>query len=112
MTTGAHEIRVFVAETQSSAPLPQNLPPNTFTKRVSRSSGNSVILFDNLMTGLGDPEALDGAGFGVQKVLEVLRKIPEGERIANEIPGLRARVPALGLIEALYRGLKAGLARE
>ena len=39
-------------------------------------------MFDNLLTGFGDPEGLDGKGFGVQKVLEALRKIPEGERIA------------------------------
>jgi VWFA-related protein len=78
------EIRVFVAETEkSSASLPQNLAPNTFTNRISGSStGNSVIMFDNLLTGFGDPDDKDGTGFGVQKVLEALRKIPEGERIA------------------------------
>jgi hypothetical protein len=42
------EIRVFVAETQSSAAPPQNLAPNTFTNRISGSSGNSVIYRGNL----------------------------------------------------------------
>src|ERR1700730_16682847 len=51
------EIRVFIAETEeSSASLPQNLAPDTFTNRISGSSGNSVIMFDNLLTGFGDPE--------------------------------------------------------
>src|SRR5512140_2062400 len=78
------EIRVFVGETEkSSASLPPSLPPNTFTNRISGSSTrNSVIMFDNLLTGFGDPEGLDGTAFGVQKVLEALRKIPEAERIA------------------------------
>ena len=86
------EIRVFVAETQSSATPPQNLAPNTFTNRISGSSGNSVILFDNLLTGFGDPEGLDGTAYGVQKVLEALRKIPEGERIAIYALGRKLRV--------------------
>ncbi len=87
------EIRVFVAETEkSSASLPQSLPPNTFTNRISGSSGNSVILFDNLLTGFGDPDTLDGTGFGVRKVLEALRKIPEGERIAIYALGRKLRV--------------------
>jgi len=86
------EIRLFIAETQSSATPPQNLPPNTFTNRISGSSGNSVIMFDNLMTGFGDPEGLDGTGFGVQKVLEALRKIPEGERIAIYALGRKLQV--------------------
>ncbi len=86
------EIRVFVAETQSSATPPQNLPPNTFTNRISGSSGNSVIMFDNLSTGFGDPEGLDGTAFGVQKVLEALRKIPEGERIAIYALGRKLQV--------------------
>jgi VWFA-related protein len=88
------EIRVFVAETEkSSASLPRNLAPNTFTNRISGSSaGNSVIMFDNLLTGFGDPEGLDGTAFGVQKVLEALRKIPEGERIAIYALGRKLQV--------------------
>ncbi len=86
------EIRVFVAETQSSSTPPQNLPPNTFTNRISGSSGNSVIMFDNLLTGFGDPEGLDGTAFGVQKVLEALRKLPEGERIAIYALGRKLQV--------------------
>ncbi len=86
------EIRVFVAKTQSSATPPQNLPPNTFTNRISGSSGNSVIMFDNLFTGFGDPDTLDGTAYGVQKVLEALRKIPEGERIAIYALGRKLQV--------------------
>src|SRR5580704_11413136 len=60
------EIRVFVAETEkSNASLPQ-LAPNTFTNRISSSTRNSVILFDNLLTRFGDPDDKDGTGFGVQ----------------------------------------------
>jgi VWFA-related protein len=71
------EIRVFVAETEnSSGSPPRNLAPNTFTNRISGANGNSVILFDNLMSGFGDPDDKDGTGFGVQKVLEALRKAP------------------------------------
>ena len=86
------EIRVFAAETQASATPPRNLAPNTFTNRISGSSGNSVILFDNLLTGFGDPDALDGTAYGVQKVLEALRKIPEGERIAIYALGRKLQV--------------------
>jgi len=88
------EIRVFVAATEkSSASPPQNLAPNTFTNRISGSSTrNSVILFDNLLTGFGDPEGLDGTGYGVQKVLEALRKIPDGERIAIYALGRKLQV--------------------
>ncbi len=87
------EIRVFVAETEKSSAPPQNLPPNTFTNRISGSStGNSVIMFDNLLTGFGDPEGLDGTGFGVQKVLEALRKLPEGERVAIYALGRKLQV--------------------
>src|ERR1700704_2482814 len=87
------EIRVFVAETEkSSGAPPQNLVPNTFTNRISGSSGNSVILFDNLLTGFGDPEGLDGTGFGVQKVLDAFRKIPGGERIAVYALGRKLQV--------------------
>ena len=87
------DIRVFLAESEkSSASLPQNLAPNTFTNRISGSSGNSAIMFDNLLTGFGDPEGLDGTGFGVQKVLEALRKIPEGERIAIYALGRKLQV--------------------
>jgi VWFA-related protein len=88
------EIRVFVAETEkSSASLPQNLAPNTFTNRIAGSSTrNSVILFDNLLTGFGDPDTLDGTGFGVRKVLEALRNIPEGERIAIYALGRKLQV--------------------
>ena len=86
------EIRVFVAPTQSSAPPPRSLPPNTFTNRIPGSSGNSVILFDNLLTGFGDPGGLDGTGFGVQKVVEALRKVPEGERIAIYALGRKLQV--------------------
>jgi VWFA-related protein len=87
------EIRVFVAETEKrSASPPQNLAPNTFTNRISGSSGNSVIMFDNLFTGFGDPAGLDGTGFGVQKVLEALQKIPVGERIAIYALGRKLKV--------------------
>ena len=86
------EIRVYVAETQSSATPPRNQAPNTFTNRLSCFSGNSVILFDNLLTGFGDPEGLDGTAFGVQKVLEALRGVPEGERIAIYALGRRLQV--------------------
>jgi len=89
----SQQIRVFVAETEkSSAALPRNLAPKTFTNRIPGSSGNSVILFDNLWTGFGDPEGLDGTAFGVQKVLEALRRIPEGERIAIYVLGRKLQV--------------------
>jgi len=51
-----------------------------------------VIIFDNLLAGFGDPEGLDGTAFGVQKVLEALRKIPEGERIAIYALGRKLQV--------------------
>src|SRR5579884_2159316 len=88
------EIRVFISETeQSRAPLVKPLPANTFTNRISGpSTGNSVILFDNLLTGFGDPFLLDGTAFGVQKILEALRKMPEGERIAIYALGRKLQV--------------------
>ncbi len=49
-------------------------------------------MFDNLLTGFGDPDDKDGTGFGVQKVLEALRKIPEGERIAIYALGRKLQV--------------------
>ena len=51
-----------------------------------------MIIFDNLLAGFGDPEGLDGTAFGVQKVLEALRKIPEGERIAIYALGRKLQV--------------------
>jgi VWFA-related protein len=87
------EIRVFVTETErSSGSPPRNPASNTFTNRISGSTGNSVILFDNLLTGFGDPDDKDGTGFGVQKVLEALRKAPEGERIAIYALGRKLHV--------------------
>lgn len=88
------EIRVFVAETQKSIDPPRILPANTFTNRISGPTGNSVILFDNLLTGFGDPDPdkFDGTAFGVRKILEALGKIPEGERIAIYALGRKLQV--------------------
>jgi hypothetical protein len=49
-------------------------------------------MFENLLTGFGDPDDKDGTGFGVQKVLEALREIPEGERIAIYALGRKLQV--------------------
>jgi hypothetical protein len=49
-------------------------------------------MFDNLLTRFGDPYDQDGTGFGVQKVLQALRKIPEGERIAIYALGRKLQV--------------------
>ncbi|HYK62520.1 MAG TPA: hypothetical protein VEV85_23980 [Bryobacteraceae bacterium] len=51
-----------------------------------------MIIFDNFLAGFGDHEGLDGTAFGVQKVLEALRKIPEGERIAIYALGRKLQV--------------------
>jgi VWFA-related protein len=50
-----------------------------------------VILFDNLVSGFGDPDE-DGTGFGVQKALKVIRSMPEGEKIALYALGRKLQV--------------------
>jgi VWFA-related protein len=85
------EIRVFLSEGASVANPAPPAEPGTFTNRVAASPGSgsggsrrgySVILFDNLVTGFGDPDDIDGTGFGVNRVLKVLRSLPEGEHVA------------------------------
>jgi hypothetical protein len=89
------EIRLFVGP----AAVPdrtETWPPNTFTNQAGRSStphaGYSAILFDNLLTEFGDPFEKDGTGFGVQKVLQALRGIPKGEKIAIYALGRKLQV--------------------
>jgi VWFA-related protein len=90
------EIRVFVAEaTKKSAPAArESLPPDTYTNRMAASdpnSGYSAILFDNLLTDFGEGE-LDGTGFGVQKVLQALQRMPQSEQVAIYAIGRKLKV--------------------
>ncbi len=89
------EIRLFVAERPVAA-APAVMPPNTFSNRLATPgeggrSGYAVILFDNLVSGFGDPDE-DGTGFGVQKALKVIRSMPEGEKIALYALGRKLQV--------------------
>jgi VWFA-related protein len=98
------EIRLFIAEKPEppSALSPELLPPNTFTNVISGGqgasgsggrSGYSVILFDNLVTQFGDPlTGEEGTGYGVERVLRVVRTIPEGEKIAIYAIGRKLQV--------------------
>lgn len=94
------EIRLFVAE-KPAAVAPEALPPNTFSNQLAGSqtvpgaggrSGYSVILFDNLVSGFGDPFTEDGTGFGAQQILRVIRTMPEGEKIALYAIGRKLQV--------------------
>jgi VWFA-related protein len=88
------EIRLFVAE-KPVAVAAETLPANTFSNQPSggrgERSGYAVILFDNLVSGFGDPDE-DGTGFGVQKALKVIRSMPEGEKIALYALGRKLQV--------------------
>ncbi len=78
------EIRLFIADAAKRTAVRESLPPNTYTNRMAASdpaSGYSAILFDNLLTDFGEGD-LDGTGFGVQKVLQALQRMPRGEQIA------------------------------
>ena len=98
------EVRLFIAEKPEppSALSPELLPPNTFSNVIAGGqsasgsggrSGYSVILFDNLVTQFGDPlTGKEGTGFGVERVLHVVRTIPEGEKIAIYAIGRKLQV--------------------
>jgi len=94
------EIQLFVAEMQKSDPAPPEvkLPPDTYTNQfapapASAHSGYSIILFDNLVSGFGDPlTGEEGTGYGVQRVLRVVQSLPPGERIAIYALGRRLHV--------------------
>ena len=55
------------------------------------ASGYSAILFDNLLTDFGEGE-LDGTGFGVQKVLQALERMPQGEQVGVYVIGRKLKV--------------------
>jgi hypothetical protein len=66
----SQELRLFVAETDKSNFVTESFPstpPNTFTNQIAAPTGShsgySVIVFDNLVTGFGDPFE-DGTGKG------------------------------------------------
>ena len=92
------EIRLFLAERPEVQQKPR--PGGTFSNQpgdgttVPGSTGRgaySVILFDNLVTGFGDPDET-GTGFGIQKVLQVIRALPVGEKVAIYATGRRLQV--------------------
>jgi len=88
------EIRLFVAESPVASRA-EALPANTFSNQLAGARGErggyAVILFDNLVSGFGDPDE-DGTGFGVQKALKVIRSMPEGEKIALYALGRKLQV--------------------
>jgi len=88
------EIRLFIADAAKKIVARESLAPGTYTNRMIASdadSAYSAILFDNLLTDFGEGD-LDGTGFGVQKVLEALRRMPQGENIAVYAIGRKLKV--------------------
>jgi VWFA-related protein len=88
------EIRLFIADAAKRTVARESLAPGTYANRMVASdadSGYSAILFDNLLTDFGEGD-LDGTGFGVQKVLEALRRMPQGENIAIYAIGRKLKV--------------------
>src|SRR5580704_1015799 len=88
------EIRLFIADAAKRTAVRESLPPNTYTNRIAASdpaSRYSAILFDNLLTDFGEGD-LDGTGFGVQKVLQALRRMPQGEQVAIYAIGRKLKV--------------------
>ncbi len=82
------EIRLFVAERPLQAVAP-NRPPNTFSNLTALPQGEgggagfTVLLFDTLSTGIGDPFTGEG-GWGVAKeqAFQALRALPPGGKVA------------------------------
>ena len=88
------EIGLFIANAAKRTVARESLAPGTYTNRMVASdtaSGYSAILFDNLLTDFGEGE-LDGTGFGVQKVLQALQRMPQGEQVAVYAIGRKLKV--------------------
>lgn len=90
------EIRVFVPETGGPSPAqPATQAPNTFSNRLAPAtgahSGYSVILIDDLFSG-SDPDDEEGSTLSRSRALEMLRTMPEGEKVAIYAPGGKLRV--------------------
>jgi VWFA-related protein len=88
------EIGLFIADAAKRTIARESLPPGTYTNRMAASepaSEYSAILFDNLLTDFGEGE-LDGTGFGVQKVLQSLQRMPQGEQVAIYAIGRKLKV--------------------
>jgi VWFA-related protein len=87
------EIGLFIADAARTIAR-ESLPPGTYTNRMAApdpANGYSAILFDNLLTDFGEGD-LDGTGFGVQKVLEALQRMPQGEQVAIYAVGRKLKV--------------------
>jgi VWFA-related protein len=94
------EIRVFVQESlfvqERGGPTPASaLQPNTFSNRLAPASGThsgySVILIDDLYSG-SDPDNEEGSTLSRVRALQMLRSIPEGQKIAIYAQGGKLRV--------------------
>jgi VWFA-related protein len=89
------QIRLFVTES-APADLPVQPPAsNTFTNRIARPAGShsgySVILIDDLFSG-SDPTIEEGSTLSRVRALQMLKAMPEGEKIAIYAPGRKLRV--------------------
>jgi VWFA-related protein len=89
-------LHLFIAETSQPSPVSTAArPPNTFTNQVAAPAGShsgySVVLFDNLVTGFGNPDE-DGTSEGRLRVLRMFHALPEDEKIALYAVGRKLQI--------------------